>query len=88
MQDKCMRCSAPPTNAEEDKQVEQAIMRLLLEDRGLFTLGEVVHETGRKVLPVTDAIKRLAQAGLVHELGTCVFASRVAVVSAELWSDA
>jgi hypothetical protein len=80
-----MRCSLPLTTAEEDKQAEQEIMRLLLEDRGLFTLGEIVHETGRKVLPVTDAITRLQRAGMVHEVSTCVFASRAAVVGAELW---
>lgn len=82
-----MRSSASATNAEEDKQVEQAVMSLLLEDRGLFTLGEVVHETGKTVLAVTDAITRLKRAGLVHETGACVFASRVAVVSAGLWGD-
>jgi hypothetical protein len=88
MQDKCMRCGAPPSNEEEDKQAEQAVMHLLLEDRGLFTVGEVVNETGGKVLPAADAIARLKRAGLVHEFGSFVFASRAAVVSAELWGDA
>lgn len=62
-------------------------MLLLLEDRGLFTLGEIVHEMGGKVLPITDPIERLKRAGLVHETGTCVFASRAAVISADLWGD-
>jgi len=38
MQDKAS-CSASIT--EQDAQVERAIMRLLLEDRGLFTRGEI-----------------------------------------------
>lgn len=88
MHEKCMRCSAPPTTAEQDRQVEQAIMRLLLEDRGLFTLGEIVKETGKRVMQVTDAITRLQRAGQLHEVSTCVFASRVAVLSADLWDDA
>ena len=82
-----MRCSAPPTNAEEDKQAEQAVMRLLLEDRGLFTPGEIVKETGGKVLPAADAIARLKRAGLIHEFAGFICASRAAVVSADLWSD-
>lgn len=82
-----MRCSAPPSNAEEDRQAEQAVMRLLLEDRGLFTTGEIVKETGGKVLPAAAAIARLKRAGLVHEFGSYVFASRAAVVSADLWGD-
>jgi len=82
-----MRCSAPPTNAEEDKQAEQAVMRLHLEDRGLFMTGEIVKETGGKVLPAADAVARLKRAGLVHEFGSYVFASRAAVVSSDLWSD-
>ena len=83
-----MRCSAPPSNAEEDKQAEQAVMRLLLEDRGLFTTGEIIKETGGKVLPAADAIERLQRGGMIHEFAGFVFASRSGVVSADLWSDA
>jgi hypothetical protein len=62
-------------------------MRLLLEDRGLFTTGEIIKETGGKVIPAADAIARLKRAGLVHEFGSYVFASRSAVISADLWCD-
>lgn len=71
--------------AEEDTQAERAVMRLLLEDRGLFSLREIVGETGGKVLGVTDAISRLKGAGMIGETGCYVFATRVAVVSADLW---
>jgi hypothetical protein len=85
MQDKCKRCSAPPTNAEEDAQAERAVMRLLLEDRGLFTRGEVIKETGDRVLPAADAIDRLKRGGQIHEFAGFICASRAAVVSADLW---
>jgi hypothetical protein len=73
------------SNAEEDRQAEQAVMRLLLEDRGLFSFREIVGETGLKVLPARDAIRRLKGAGMLSETGLFVFATRVAVVSADLW---
>jgi hypothetical protein len=60
-------------------------MRLLLEDRGLFKIGEVVRETGERVLPTTDAIARLKRSGLIHELAGYLCASRTAAVSAKLW---
>lgn len=87
MQDQCKRCSAPPTTAEEDAQAEQAVMRLLLEDRGLFKIGEIIKETGGRVLPATDAVARLKRGGLIHEFAGFICASRAAVVSANLWGD-
>jgi len=60
-------------------------MRLLLEDRGLFSLREIVGETGCKMIAVVDAIRRLKGAGMTEEIGCFVFATRVAVVSADLW---
>ncbi|HEX5984158.1 MAG TPA: hypothetical protein VFY69_08130 [Solirubrobacterales bacterium] len=74
-----------PSPAEEDAQAEQAVMRLLLEDRGLFSLRENVGETGCKMISVVDAIRRLKGAGMIEEVGVFVFATRVAVVSADLW---
>ena len=88
MHEKCMRCSAPPTVQELDAQAEQAIMRLLLEDRGLFTFGEVNKAAGGKVVITADALDRLKAAGLIHETDRYLFASRAAVVSAAVWSDA
>lgn len=75
------------SNAEEDAMVEQAVMALLLEDRGLFQVGEVVREVGGSVVLTADAIARLKRGGMIHEFGGFVFASRAAVVSADLWSE-
>lgn len=87
MQENCKRCSAPPSLAEEDAKAEQAVMRLLLEDRGLFSFGEINKVAGGRVITTSDAIDRLKQGGMIHETGRYYFASRVAVVGAELWSD-
>ena len=78
------RCSA--TVAEQDANAEQAIMRLLLEDRGLFTFGELNRVAGGRVVITADAIDRLKQAGLVNETDRYLFASRAGVVSGEVWS--
>lgn len=72
--------------AERDAQAEQAIMRLLLEDRGLFAFGEVNQAAGGSVVVTADAIDRLKQGGLIHETSRFLFASRAAVVSAEVWT--
>jgi hypothetical protein len=61
-------------------------MRLLLEDRGLFTFGEVNRVAGGHVVITADALDRLKAASLVNETGRYLFASRAAVVSAEVWS--
>lgn len=58
MQEKANRSAA-----EEDAATERAVMRLLLEDRGLFSLREIVGETGLKLIAVNDAIRRLKGAG-------------------------
>jgi hypothetical protein len=71
--------------AEEDETVERAIMRLLVEDRGLLTFGEINAEVGRKTLLTADALARLKQGRLVHECMGFTFAARAAVVSGELW---
>ena len=88
MRDKCKRCDAVPTAAGEDAMAEQAVMALLLEDRGMFIIGEVVKEVGGATLTTADAIARLKRGGLIHECGGFIFASRSAVVAANLWSDA
>ncbi|HET8814113.1 MAG TPA: hypothetical protein VFM51_04080 [Solirubrobacterales bacterium] len=74
-----------PSLAEEIAKAEQAVMRLLLEDRGLFTFGEVNRAAGERVVITADALDRLKQAGLIHETNRYLFASRAAVVSAEVW---
>jgi hypothetical protein len=76
-----------PSITEEDQRVERAVMRLLLEDRGLFTFGEVNKNAGGSVVLTTDALDRLKQGGMVHDFAGFVFASRAAVVSADLWDD-
>ncbi|MGN6663498.1 MAG: hypothetical protein ACTHK6_04735 [Solirubrobacterales bacterium] len=84
MQDKA-KCSA--SIAERDAQAERAVMRLLLEDRGLFTFGEVNRAAGGHVVITADALDRLKEAGLVNETGRYLFASRAAVVSGAIWSE-
>jgi rhamnose utilization protein RhaD (predicted bifunctional aldolase and dehydrogenase) len=77
-----------PLPSVEDKiaAAEQAAMRLLLEDRGLFTFGEVNRAAGGSVVITADALDRLKAAGLVNECERYMFASRAAVVGAEVWS--
>jgi hypothetical protein len=75
-----------PSLAEDIAMAEQAIMRLLLEDRGLFTFGEVNRAAGGRIVITSDALDRLKEAALVNETGRYLFASRAAVVSAEVWS--
>jgi hypothetical protein len=85
MQDKAS-CSG--TITEQDVKVERAIMRLLLEDRGLFTRGEINKGVGESLVLTCDALDRLKQGGMIHDFAGFIFASRAAVVSADLWSDA
>lgn len=74
-----------PSVEEQIVAAEQAVMRLLLEDRGLFTFGEVNRAAGGRVVITADALDRLKAAGLVNEADRYLFASRAAVVSAEVW---
>ena len=82
-----MQEKAIPSPAEEDAEAERAVMRLLLEDRGLFQFGEVTKAIGGRTLATADAIARLKRGGLVHECFGFVFASRAAVVAVDLWGD-
>jgi hypothetical protein len=75
-----------PSLGERIAAAEQAAMRLLLEDRGLFTFGEVNRAAGGSITITADALDRLKEAGLVNECGRYLFASRAGVVSAEVWS--
>jgi rhamnose utilization protein RhaD (predicted bifunctional aldolase and dehydrogenase) len=75
-----------PSVEEQIVAAERAAMRLLLEDRGLFTFGEVNKAAGGRVVITADALDRLKQAGLVNEADRYLFASRAAVVGAEVWS--
>lgn len=74
-----------PSIAEEEAATDHAIMELLLEDRGLFEVGEISTVLGGPVSTATDAVARLKQGGLIHECSGFVFASRSAVVSAAIW---
>lgn len=80
-----MQEKASPSVAEEDLEVERTVMRLLLEDRGLFTFGEINQAVGGKTIQTDDAIARLKRGRMIHECMGFHFASRAAVVSADLW---
>jgi hypothetical protein len=83
MQDKAI---PSPSIAEEDRAAEQAVMRLLLEERGPFQVGEVATAVSGAIA-AEDAIARLKRGGLIHECDGFIFASRAAVVSADLWGN-
>lgn len=70
--------------ADRDAATDEAIMGLLVEDRGLWAIGEVERMIGNQ-LAVADGLARLRRGGLVHQCGDFVFASRTALEAAELW---
>jgi hypothetical protein len=82
-----MHEKANPSVAEREAEVERAVMRLLLEDRGLFTFGEINQAVGGKTIFTADAIARLKRGRLIHECLGFHFASHSAVVAVDLWGD-
>lgn len=70
--------------ADRGAATDEAIMGLLVEDGGLWAIGEVERIIGNR-LAAADGLARLRRGGLVHQCGDFVFASRTALEAAELW---
>jgi hypothetical protein len=70
--------------ADRDAATDEAIMGLLVEDRGLWSIGEMQRVIGDEIA-ATDSLARLQRGGLVHRCGDFVFASRTALEAAALW---
>jgi hypothetical protein len=70
--------------ADRDAATDEAIIGLLVEDRGLWATGEVERMIGSQ-LAAADSLARLRRGGLVHQCGDFVFASRTALEAADLW---
>lgn len=72
---------------EEDDALDQAVLGLLVSDSSptIWALVDLQREIGDD-LATLDSLARLERAGLAHVvLGRCVFASRAALRSYELW---
>jgi hypothetical protein len=70
--------------ADRDAATDEAIIGLLVEDRGLWSTGEMQRVIGDKIA-TADSLARLRRSGLVHQCGDFVFASRTALEAADLW---
>lgn len=70
--------------ADRDAATDEAIIGLLVEDRGIWSTGEVERMIGSQ-LAAADGLARLRRGGLVHQCGDFVFASRTALEAADLW---
>jgi hypothetical protein len=70
--------------ADRDAATDEAIIGLLVEDRGLWSTGEVERMIGNQ-LAAADGLARLRRSGLVNQCGDFVFASRTALEAADLW---
>lgn len=66
-----------PTPAEQDDQIDSAIMVLLIDSPVPVATYEVAREVGD--VEATDGLARLVRAGLVHRLDGFVFATRAAL---------
>ena len=69
--------------AEQDVEVDDAVMGLLLSVPGLWAVAEVEREIGDRAA-TADSLARLVGGGLVHRLDGFVFASRAARLAREL----
>lgn len=70
--------------ADRDAATDEAIIGLLVEDRGIWSTGEMQRGIGDEIA-AGDSLARLRRAGLVHQCGEFVFASRTALEAADLW---
>jgi hypothetical protein len=70
--------------ADRDAATDEAIIGLLVEDRGLWSTGEVERMIGNQ-LAAADGLARLRRGGLIHRCRDFVFASRTALEAADLW---
>jgi predicted transcriptional regulator len=67
-----------------EEQIDLAVLTLLLEDHARpWSDDEVAREVGDRIAAV-DSLARLYGAGLVHQLGGFVFATRPALRGAQL----
>jgi hypothetical protein len=71
--------------ADRDAATDEAIMGLLVEDRGPWATGEVERMIGSEIA-TADSLARLRRGGLVHQCGDFIFASRTALEAADLWA--
>ena len=69
---------------DPDAATDEAIIGLLVEDRGLWAIGEVERMIGNEIA-TADGLARLRRGGLVHQCGDFVFATRTALEAADLW---
>jgi hypothetical protein len=68
-----------PTPVEEDGQVDHTVLLLLDRDsRRPWSAEEIEREIGSNV---TDSLARLYAAGLIHRLGSFVWATRAALAA-------
>ena len=70
--------------ADRDAATDEAIMGLLVEDRGPWATGGVQRMIGSEIA-TADSLARLRRGKLVHQCGEFVFASRTALEAADLW---
>jgi hypothetical protein len=70
--------------ADRDAATDEAIIGLLVEDRGLWSTDEVARTIGNEIA-TADGLARLRRGGLVHSCGDFVFASRAALEAADIW---
>jgi hypothetical protein len=70
--------------ADRDAATDEAIIGLLVQDRGLWAVGEVQRAIGNEIA-AADGLARLRRGGLVHQCGDFVFASRSALEAADIW---
>ncbi|MDE3075007.1 MAG: hypothetical protein KGJ86_06220 [Chloroflexota bacterium] len=73
------------TPAEQDRQVERAILGLLMDpdSQRPWAVDELARELGDQ-LTTGDALVRLHAAGLIHRLDRFVFASRASLRGNEI----
>jgi predicted transcriptional regulator len=72
-----------PSRIDRDAQQQGAILTMLLSESSLgpWSADEIAREMGRDV---TDSLRRLYGAGLIHRLDGFVWASRAAVLADEI----
>jgi hypothetical protein len=71
--------------AEQDAQIDGAVLGLLLDSRHPLSVVEVAREI-KDEIAATDAVNRLTGAGLAHRSGAFVFPTRAAVRACDLTS--
>jgi hypothetical protein len=67
-----------------DAATDEAIIGLLVEDRGIWSTGEMKRVIGDEIA-AADSLARLRRGGLVNQCGDFVFASRTALEAAGIW---